>query len=121
MRLGQLRTVADAQEWIAAGRQVLAGLQAEFQRYQAEFIAVRNKIWSGLAASLNSPLVSGGLGGAVVMSIIGGPGQALIGSIAGASLGALKTVLDWRAERDRIQRSAAPAVAYLSRVRSTLS
>ena len=119
-RLGQLRTVADAQEWIAAGRQVLAGLQAEFQRYQVEFTASRDKIWPGVATSLNSALVSGGLG-AVAMSFIGGPGQALIGSIVGASIGALKTALDWRAERNRIQRSAAPSVAYLSRVTSTLN
>jgi len=92
-RLGQLRTVPNAQEWIAAGTQVLAGLQSEFQRYQTEFAASRDRVWPGVVTSLNNALVSGGLG-AVAMSFIGGPGRALVGSIVGASIGALKTVLE---------------------------
>ena len=120
IRLGQLRTVPNAQEWIASGRQILSGLQTEFQRYQAEFSASRDKVWPGVVTSLNNALVSGGLG-AVAMSFIGGPGQALVGSIVGASIGTLKTVLDWRAESNKIEKSAAPSVAYLSRVARDLS
>jgi hypothetical protein len=119
-RLGQLRTVPNAQEWIAAGTQVLAGLQSEFQRYQTEFAASRDRVWPGVVTSLNNALVSGGLG-AVAMSFIGGPGRALVGSIVGASIGALKTVLDWRTETNKIEKSAAPSVAYLSRAAGSLN
>ena len=88
-RLGELRTLPDSQEWIVAGRQVRASLRADLQKYQTEFAANRDKIWPGIASSLNSALVSGGIG-AVAMSYIGGPGKALLGSIAGASIGILK-------------------------------
>jgi hypothetical protein len=114
-RLGQLRTVPNAQEWVVAGRQVLASLRTDLQKYQAEFTANRDRVWPGIASSLNTALVSGSAV-AVAMSFIGGPGKALLGSIAGASVGALKTGLDWRAESRKLQNSSSPSVAYLSRV-----
>lgn len=116
-RLGQLRTVPTAQEWIVAGRQVLSSLRIELQRYQAEFTANRDRVWPNMASSLNTALVSGSVG-AVAMSFIGGPGKALLGSIAGASIGALKSALDWRAESRKLLNSSAPSIAYLSRVSS---
>jgi hypothetical protein len=116
-RLGQLRTVPDAQEWVVVGRQVLANLQTDLQRYQTEFTANRDKVWPGIASSLNSAFVSGSVG-AVAMSFIGGPGKALLGSIAGASIGVLKTALDFYAERKKLVNSSAPSMAYLSRVSS---
>lgn len=119
-RLGQLRTAPTAQDWLLGGRQVLSGLRAEFQNYQAEFAASRDKVWPGIAASLNNALVSGSIG-AVGMSYIRGPGQALLGSIVGASIGMLKTVFDWQAERKKLRASAAPSVAYLSTVASKLT
>lgn len=118
-RLGQLRTVPNAEEWVVAGKQIIAGLQGEFRNYQAEFTANRDKIWPGLVSTMNNALVSGGLG-AVAMSYIGGPGKALIGSLVGASIGFLKTALEWQVDGRKLLNSSAPSIAYLSRVASQL-
>ena len=119
-RLGQLRTVPNSQEWIMAGRQILFELRKDLQQYQAEFVSSRDKIWPGVLSSLNSAFVSGSVG-AVAMSFIGGPGKALIGSIVGASIGVLKTTLDWRTESRKLLNASAPSIAYISRVAAHVS
>jgi hypothetical protein len=114
-RIGKLRTVPEAEEWVYVGRQVLSDLQQEVHHYQAEFIASRDKLWPGIVSSVNSALVTGGLG-AVAMSFIGGPGKVLIGSMVGAGIGMLKSALDTRAETRKLANSSAPSMAYLSRI-----
>jgi hypothetical protein len=118
-RLGQLRAISDAGELILVARQIESQLEKEFRSYQGEFSLASTKVWPAVASSLNTALVSGSLS-AVAMNFIGGPGKALLGSIVGAAVAAMKAGLDWHAERARIEKSVAPAVAYLSTVRKKL-
>ena len=114
-RLGTLRTPQSSEEWITSGTQVLKDLRSEFQVYQAEFAASRDKVWPGIMSSFNGAVIPGGVA-AVAISYIGGPGKALIGSLVGAAIVALKTALDLRAEGNKLAASSAPSTAYLSRV-----
>ncbi len=114
-RLGRIRTVSNESEWIVAGRQVVWELKEELHKYQTNFQSNRDKVWPGIVSSMNNALVSGGLG-AVALSYIGGPHQALVGSIVGASLGLLKTTLDLQVDKKKLTNDAGASVAYLSRV-----
>ncbi len=116
-RVGQLRTVPNAQEWISAARLVKTELGNELQKYQAEFSAARDRMWPKLIKSLNSTLTGGGLG-AVLLALTGTPHGVLLGAITGAALTAANAVFDFSAERKKVERSQAPSLAYLSRVTS---
>jgi hypothetical protein len=119
MRIGQLRSVPSAQEWVAGSRQVLSGLELEFRKYEAEFASGRMKIWPNVLKSTTSAVAAGSLA-AVGLSLIPGPHALLVGGIAGLAIGAAVSGLDWAAERVKIQKSAAPSVAYLSSVSKRL-
>jgi hypothetical protein len=117
-RTSQLRSIASAQEWIVGGRQILAGLETEFRKYEAEFASGKMKVWPGIVRSAGTA----GVGSltAVALSLIPGPHTLLLGGVAALAVGAAAAHLDWAAERVRLEKSAAPPVAYLSRVSKEL-
>src|SRR4051794_21110248 len=96
-----------------------SAISKELRTYEAEMTAVRDKMWPQWASSLTASIGSGSMA-ALALSFLGGPGQAIGASIVAGSLLILKGALDLRAERNKIRNSAAPAVAYLSRVRARL-
>ena len=118
-RMGQLRSVPTAQDWLVCARQVLAGLETEFRKYEAEFAAGRMKVWPGILKSTASAAAAGSFA-AVGLSLIPGPHAVILGGIAGLAVGAAAAGLDWASERVKIQKSAAPPIAYLSRVSKRL-
>lgn len=115
MRIGQLRSIPNAQEWVVCCRQVLSGIEVEVRKYEAEFASSRMKIWPGVLKSTTSAVTAGSLA-AVGLSLIPGPHALLLGGIAGLAIGAAVAGLDWAAERVKIEKSAAPPIAYLSNV-----
>jgi hypothetical protein len=114
-RLGQLKTIPNAEEWIVAGRKTLADLEDEFRKYQAEFAGARDQVFSGAIKGLKGTVKSGSLVAAVALACIPGPVHILLGSIA-ASIAFAGSVLDMNGKKKKIQKSAAPSLAYLSRV-----
>jgi hypothetical protein len=116
-RVALLTRVPESDELLAAGREIQATLRRELRDYQAELVAARDRLWSRILGAAGFALAPGSAA-AVAMNYIGGPAHALAASVTTAALGLLKGALDTRAERKRSQTSAAPAVAYLSRVAS---
>ena len=48
MRIGQLRSIPSAEEWVVGCRQVLSSIEAELRKYEADFASGRMKIWPGV-------------------------------------------------------------------------
>ena len=88
------------------------------KKYENELTKSRDKIWPNFVSSLNKALVPGGIVGAVSFQYIGGPGSVLAGSVVAAGLAFLKGLLDIQVEVNNARRSASPAVAYLSKLKS---
>jgi len=120
MRIGQLRSVPSAPEWVASSKQVLSGLEAEFRNYEAEFTSSKMKIWPSLIRSTTSGIAAGSFVAAVGLSLIPGVHALLVGGIAGLAISAAASGFDWTAEKVKIQKSATPSVAYLSSVSKRL-
>jgi hypothetical protein len=118
-RIGQLRSTPNVQEWVVVARQVITGLQTEFRKYEAEYASSRMKVWPGILKSTTSAVAAGSLA-AVGLSLIPGPHALLLGGVAGLAVGAAAAGLDWAAERLKIEKSAAPPIAYLSSVSKRL-
>ena len=118
-RIGQLRSIPNAQEWVVVARQVLSSLEVEFRKYEAEFASGRMKVWPGVLKSTTSAAAAGSLA-AIGLSLIPGPHALLLGGLTGLAIGAGAAGLDWAAERVKIEKSAAPPIAYLSSVSKRL-
>ena len=112
-RLFLLTRVPTPEDLHHATQEVKSAIRKELRTYQADMTGVRDKLWPNLVASLNKSLASGGVA-AVAMNYIGGPGHALAASIVAGSLAILKSTLDIRAEKNKLQNSASPGVTYLS-------
>jgi hypothetical protein len=119
-RIGQLRSVPNSQEWAVACRQILFGIETDLRKYEAEFTAGRMKIWPAILRSTTNAAAVGSAA-AVGLSLIPGPHALLAGSLASLAIGTVAASLDWAADRKKIQNSAAPPIAYLSRVSKKLS
>jgi hypothetical protein len=113
MRLGQLRSLPNAQEWIVGCRQVLSTIENELRKYQGEFDSGRMKIWPGIVKATTSATAAGSIA-AVGLSLIPGPHALLVGGLAGLAIGAAVASLEWAADRVKLEKSAAPSIAYLS-------
>ena len=120
MQIGQLRSIPNAQEWIVGCRGILSGIDAEFRNYQAEFSSGRMKIWPGILKATTSVAAAGSVA-AVGFSLVPEPHALLLGGIAGLAVGAAAAGLEWTAERVKIQKAAAPPIAYLSSVSRRLA
>jgi len=85
--------------------------------YGGELAGVRDRLWPRLIEGLGAPvpLLAAGTA-ALAASVIGGPAHVVAASIL--ALGPLKAATEWLAERSKAGRSASPAVAYLSRIRT---
>src|SRR6266567_9145473 len=81
MRIGQLRSIPSAEEWVVGCRQVLSSIEAELRKYEAEFASGRMKIWPGVLKSTTSAAAAGSLA-AVGLSLIPGPHALLLGGFA---------------------------------------
>lgn len=97
--------------------EVRGSIMNELSQFQNSVSAARDKIWPNLVGSANESLAAGGLA-AVGFNFVGGPGQVLAASVVAAGLAFLKGLLDIRGEVRKAQRSASPALAYLSKVQS---
>jgi len=98
----------------------LSGIDAEFRNYQAEFSSGRMKIWPGILKATTSVAAAGSVA-AVGFSLVPEPHALLLGGIAGLAVGAAAAGLEWTAERVKIQKAAAPPIAYLSSVSRRLA
>ena len=121
-RLGRLRATTTAEDWRVTCNDITSEIHDGLRKYRADFESNRDRIWPGIVESMRGAIVPGSVvGTAVTLSHIGSPGQALLASVVAGSIGTLKTVLDLRAEGRKLRNSAAPAVAYLSRVQREVS
>lgn len=118
-RIGQLRSIPSPQEWVVACRQILFGIETDFRKYQAEFAAGRMKVWPAILRSTTGTAAVGSAA-AVGLSLIPSPHALLLGGLAALAIGTAAAGLDWGAERVKLQKSAAPPIAYLSRVSKQL-
>ena len=119
-RLAALKEVPAETHLAVTAARVRQELEGELREFRGEMRSVRDRIWPALASAANTSVASGGLA-AVAMSYIGGPGYALAASIAAASLALLKSGLDLRAERRKVETSSAPGVSYLSTIEAALT
>ena len=97
--------------------EVRSSIITELRQFQNAVAGARDKIWPSLVGSANKSLAAGGLA-AVGFNLVGGPGQILAASVVAAGLAFLKGLLDIRGEIRKAERSASPAITYLSKVQS---
>lgn len=107
----------NARELLAICREIEMGLLQGLKEYRNEMTSVRDKFWPKLVEAPEKNLAAGGLA-ALGLSYVGVPGSLLVGSLAAAGISLLKSGLDVRAERQKIERSKSPTVAFLSKLQS---
>lgn len=114
-RLKILSKVPNAEDLLVASLEIQQQIRTDLRSYRAEISATRDKLWPTIVGSLNSNLAAGSVA-AVAMNYIGGPGYALATSVVAGSFSLLKSALDLRIEKKKLETSRSPAVTYLARV-----
>ena len=107
----------NSKELFRACKTIEQGLIDGLHTYRNEMDSIRDRFWPNFVEAPEQRIAAGGLV-AVALSFIGGPGGLLVGSLAAAGLSLIKTGLDLRSERLKVERSMSPAVAYLTRVQN---
>jgi hypothetical protein len=92
------------------------------QLYRTELAATRDRLWPNLIPSGKGLAVIGGATTAstIAASVVGSPGMVMLSSIVPTALACLKQVLDYKASRNKIENSASPGIAYLSKIERQL-
>lgn len=93
-------------------------LAKDIREYGNELGAVRDTLWPRLIGSVAAVGPASASGFGVVASYIFGSGYVMAGSLMVHALSPLKTVLEYRADRKKIQRSSSSAVAFLVAAKS---
>lgn len=114
-RLRILSKVPNAEDLLVASLEIQQQIRTDLRGYRAEIAATRDRLWPTIVGSVNSNLAAGSVA-AVAMNFIGSPGYALAASILAGSVTLLKSTLDLRIERKKLETSRSPAVTYLARV-----
>lgn len=114
-RFGVLSRFPETEHLLMASREIQHELGNELRQFRAEIGSIRDRLWPTLLSSTN--VTTSGVA-AVAFNYIGGPAYALLASVLASSLALLKSTLDLRAEKRKIEASQAPPAAYLACIES---
>lgn len=115
-RLHKIATSDDPAVILSAQADVKRELEKELKEYRADLAAARDNIWPKLIPTVTAGGSVAGLAAIGLQFISGGPLGVVAGSIAGASLGLLKSTLEYRAEIKKVERKASGSIAFLSQI-----
>lgn len=115
-RLVKVATSEDPIEILTAEADVKREIEKELKEYRAELASARDNVWPKLIPAVTRGGAIAGLAAVGLQFIAGGPLGVVAGSIAGASLGLLKSALEYRSEIKKVERKASSSIAFLSQV-----
>lgn len=103
-------------ELLKCQREIESDLEKELADYNNSLASARDTLWPQLVGTATKGLGSGGLAAVALQLIWPGMSALISGSILAASLTLLTAALEHRAAVKKVERSASPSVAYLSRI-----
>ncbi len=115
-RLAKVATSEDPSDILSAQADAKKEIENELIEYRADLASARDNVWPKLVPTVASGGTIAGLAAVGLQFISGGPFGVVAGSITGASLGLLKSALEYRAEIKKIERKASSSIAYLSQL-----
>lgn len=115
-KLAPVASMATLSDITAVQDSLVDSLNDELRSYRAELSATREKVWPHLVKATGTAMTTSTAAAIALQFLVGGLYAVLAGSIAGPALALLQSTLEIRAEARAIEHSAAPAVAYLSKI-----